>query len=104
MKPTEHSFSDTDLYAAGNRDPDQFEHPDQFEPQRKLKHHLAFGRGIHLCPGATLARTELRILLEELLNAHPPFQLAGEAVWSHMEGGHHMGVARLPVEFIDHAG
>ncbi|HEV2663179.1 MAG TPA: cytochrome P450, partial [Ktedonobacteraceae bacterium] len=89
------------LYAAGNRDPDQFEHADQFEPQRNPKHHLAFGRGTHLCPGATLARTELRILLEELLNAYPPFQLAGEAVWSHMEGGHHMGVARLPVEFID---
>lgn len=91
------------LYAAGNRDPNQFEHADQFEPERNPKHHLAFGRGIHLCPGATLARTELRILLEELLNAYPPFQLAGEAVWSHMEGGHHMGVARLPVEFIDQA-
>ncbi len=91
------------LYASGNRDPDQFEQPDQFESQRNPKHHLAFGRGIHLCPGATLARTELRILLEELLNAHPPFQLAGEAVWSHMEGGHHMGVAHLPVEFLDYA-
>ena len=90
------------LYASGNRDSDQFEHADQFEPQRNPKHHLAFGRGIHLCPGATLARTELRILLEELLNAHPPFQLTGEAVWSHMEGGHHMGVARLPIEFTDH--
>ncbi len=90
------------LYASGNRDPDQFEHPDQFEPQRNPKHHLALGRGIHLCPGATLARTELRILLEELLNAHPPFQLAGEAVWPHMEGGHYMGVARLPVKFVDH--
>ncbi len=91
------------LYASGNRDLDQFEHPDQFEPQRNPKHHLAFGRGTHLCPGATLARTELRILLEELLAAHPPFQLAGEAVWSHMEGGHHMGVARLPVKFLDNA-
>ena len=73
-----------------------------FKPQRNPKHHLAFGRGSHLCPGATLARTELRILLEELLNAHPPFELASEAVWSHMEGGHHMGVARLPVKFLDH--
>ncbi len=89
------------LYASGNRDPDQFEHADQFEPQRNPKHHLAFGRGSHLCPGATLARTELRILLEELLNAHPPFGLAGKAIWSHMEGGHHMGVAHLPVEFLD---
>ena len=90
------------LYASGNRDPDQFEHAEQFKPQRNPKHHLAFGRGSHLCPGATLARTELRILLEELLNAHPPFELASEAVWSHMEGGHHMGVARLPVKFLDH--
>ncbi len=53
---------------------------------------MAFGRDTHL-----------RILLKELLIAHPPFQLTGEAVWSHMEGGHHMGVARLPVEFLDHA-
>lgn len=96
------------LYASGNRDSTQFAHADQFEPERNPKHHLAFGRGIHLCPGATLARSELRILVEELLTAHPPFRLAGEAIWSHMEGGHHMGVARLPVAFAsssagDHA-
>ena len=87
------------LYASGNRDSDQFAQADQFEPERNPKHHLAFGRGAHLCPGATLARVELRILLEELLSAYLPFRLAGEAVWSHMEGGHHMGVARLPVVF-----
>ncbi len=91
------------LYASGNRDPDQFAQADQFEPERNPKHHLAFGRGAHLCPGATLARVELCILLEELLGAHPPFHLAGEAVWSHMEGGHHMGVAQLPVVFTQPA-
>lgn len=89
------------LLASGNRDPEQFNSPDQFMPDRKLAgQHLAFGRGIHLCSGATLARTELRLLLEALLNRYPSFRINGEVVWSHMEGGHHMGVRSLPITFL----
>ena len=89
------------LLASGNRDPHQFNEPDQFQLNRKSAgKHLAFGRGIHLCPGATLARAELRLLLEVLLSTYPPFHLNGEVVWSHMEGGHHMGVRSLPVTFL----
>ena len=89
------------LLASGNRDPQQFHESDQFVPERKSAgQHLAFGRGIHLCSGATLARTELRLLLEALLHTYPPFRLDGEVAWSHMEGGHHMGVRSLPVTFL----
>ena len=89
------------LLASGNRDPQQFKEPEQFVPNRKSAgQHLAFGRGIHLCSGATLARTELRLLLEVLLSTYPPFGLDGEVAWSHMEGGHHMGVRSLPVTFL----
>jgi cytochrome P450 len=89
------------LLASGNRDPEQFNEPDQFVPGRKSAgQHLAFGRGIHLCSGATLARTELRLLLEVLLLSYPPFRVNGEVVWSHMEGGHHMGVRSLPMTLL----
>jgi cytochrome P450 len=88
------------VYAAANRDPEQFPDPDQFILDRAANRHLAFGWGIHFCLGALLARTELRILLEEFAQRHPPFRLAGEPTHSRMEGGHHMGVASLPVEFV----
>jgi cytochrome P450 len=89
------------VYAAANRDPEQFPEADRFVMDRRANRHLAFGWGIHFCLGAQLARTELRILLDEFVRKHPPFRLAGEAVHSRMEGGHHMGVVSLPVKFGD---
>ena len=55
--------------AAANRDPRTYPDPDAFDIERpNARTHLAFGRGVHSCPGAPLARTEGRVSLERLLD------------------------------------
>ena len=54
--------------AATNRDPRRWEDPEAFKLDRpKIKENLAFGRGAHTCIGAPLARAEVRVLLDRLM-------------------------------------
>jgi len=54
--------------ASANRDAQHFDDPDEFRLDRPdPKHHLAFGGGPHICPGAALARLEARIAIERLI-------------------------------------
>jgi cytochrome P450 len=56
------------LWASGNRDPLEFDRPDEVDLGRKVpRRHVAFGRGIHHCVGAPLARIEARNVLSVLL-------------------------------------
>ena len=56
------------LFGAANRDPTQFARPDEVDLDRgNVRTHLAFGKGIHYCVGARLARLEGQIVLAELL-------------------------------------
>jgi cytochrome P450 len=56
------------LAGAANRDPRRFDDPQRLDIDRpNLREHVAFGRGIHSCVGAPLARVESRIALERIL-------------------------------------
>jgi len=55
------------LWASANRDEAVFGDPDEFRPARNAPLNLLYGAGIHVCPGAPLARMQLHIVMEELL-------------------------------------
>lgn len=64
------------LLGSANHDPDRFERPDELDLTRPDKRHLSFGRGVHHCLGAPLARLEFRIALEVLLERFADIQIA----------------------------
>jgi cytochrome P450 family 150 subfamily A5 len=65
------------LNGAANRDPKQFDEPDTFDPARpNARRHIAFGRGVHSCPGAPLARAEARVCIERLLDRTTDIRIA----------------------------
>lgn len=63
------------LYASANRDPREFERPDEFDTTRKPTRFLSFGAGTHACLGTHVARMEGRITLETLLARFPEYEV-----------------------------
>jgi cytochrome P450 len=63
-------------FPAGNRDPEQFERPDEVLIDRERNRHFAFGIGIHRCLGSNVARMEMRVALSLWLERFPAFALA----------------------------
>lgn len=67
------------LNGAANRDPRRFECPHAFDVDRpNVQAHIAFGRGVHSCPGGPLARAEARISLERILDRLRDIRLSEE--------------------------
>lgn len=65
-------------YVAANHDPAQFENPRKFDASRSPNRHAAFGAGAHQCLGLHLARMEMKILFETILDRVESIELAGE--------------------------
>jgi cytochrome P450 len=63
------------LLASANRDEREFDDPDDFRWDREIRRHLAFGQGLHFCIGSHLARLEGRVLLYELLQRLPEYEI-----------------------------
>lgn len=82
---------------SANRDALVFSAPDTFDIARKPNPHLGFGYGIHYCLGANLARLELRVLFEELLQRFSSARLVKPVEWT--RSNRHTGIRHLVVEF-----
>ena len=84
------------LFAAANRDPEFFAEPERFDIARTTNPHMAFGFGIHRCLGASLARTEVRVGLDELLARFPDYQVGYDGA-VRMPSDTNRGFSHLPV-------
>jgi cytochrome P450 len=84
-------------FASGNRDEEVFGNPYDFDVTRTDNDHVTFGKGSpHLCLGNLLARTEIRIMFEELIPRLADIRLAGEV--PRVRSNFVNGIKRLPVE------
>jgi cytochrome P450 len=81
---------------SANRDAMVFSDPDVFDIARKPNPHLGFGQGVHYCLGANLARLELRVLFEELLDRFSSVQVVKPVEWT--RSNRHTGIRHLVVE------
>lgn len=82
-------------WASANRDEAVFPDPDAFDPHRSPNPHLALGRGSHFCLGAPLARMEIRLVLEAMLDLVGGMEVTGPV--EHSRSNKHSGVRHLPV-------
>jgi cholest-4-en-3-one 26-monooxygenase len=83
-------------YISANRDEDVFTDPDTFDVRRSPNPHLAFGGGgPHFCLGAQLARLEMRIMFEELVQRVDRIEPAGPV--SRLRSNFVNGIKHLPV-------
>ncbi len=81
---------------AANRDEQHFAEPDRFDVGRDPNHHVAFGGGgAHFCLGASLARMEIRVLLEALVERYERSRWSGPV--ERMRSNFLHGIKHLPV-------
>ena len=83
---------------SANRDETVFEDPDRFDVGRKPNPHMAFGGGgPHFCLGANLARMEIIVMFEHLLDRLPDIEVCGPV--ERLQSNFINGVKHLPVAF-----
>ena len=86
-------------WAAANRDPREFERPTEFDIDRSPNRHSSFGLGVHRCVGSHLARTTMRIGIQEILRRLPEFTVAPEGIVHSEDCGIVFGYRRVHATF-----
>lgn len=87
------------LYESANFDEARFDRPERLDVRRAPNDHLAFGLGTHHCLGASLARLEIRLMLERLLERLPDLELAGDGPAQRRPNSFVSGPEAVPVRF-----
>ncbi|WP_033088999.1 cytochrome P450 [Nocardia seriolae] len=82
-------------WTSANRDEAVFPEPHRFDIGRRPNPHLAFGRGGHFCLGSNLARMEMRVLVDALLDRVETTELTGPVEYT--RSNKHTGVRHMPV-------
>jgi cytochrome P450 len=83
---------------AANRDPARWDNPDEYDLHRPLKGHIGFGIGAHQCLGMNVARSEMHVALNALMDAFPDLRLDPDAPAPYLTGGlEQRGVSAVPV-------
>jgi cytochrome P450 family 142 subfamily A polypeptide 1 len=91
------------LYESANYDETHFDDPTTFNPDREPNDHMAFGVGAHYCLGSNLARLELRVLLDRLLDRLPDIALASDEPLVRRRNNFISGIERMQVTFTPSA-
>lgn len=84
---------------AANRDPARWDNPDEFDITRPVKSSLAFGGGVHICLGMHVARAEMGIGINALLDRLPNLRLDPSAEQPRFVGMYERGATAIPVLF-----
>jgi cytochrome P450 family 142 subfamily A polypeptide 1 len=87
------------MYESANYDETHFDSPDVFNPKREPNDHVAFGVGSHFCLGSNLARYELRVFLDVVLDRIPDLALASDAPLERRRNNFISGIEKMPVTF-----
>ena len=87
------------LIGSANRDERVFPDPDVYDIHRDTSEHLSFGRGIHFCLGAALARLEARVSLEEVMRRIPGYRI-DESRLERVHSTNVRGFSAMPLSFL----
>jgi len=86
-------------WASANRDPKQFENPDELDLTRWPNRHMSFGLGLHRCAGSHIARPMAKAMLTGVLERMPDYEVVKDQVVPYPDQGVNAGFYSIPVRF-----